>query len=88
MDPKSTQNEAKWYPYGLLVGSRWPKRSQDGSKGLQEGHKEAPRRPKMAPGGSKMAPREPKTVPQGAIRLQRWHQEVAMRSKWGAKMTS
>ena len=63
MDLKSTQNEAKWYPYGLLLASRWPKKSQDGSKGLQEGHKEAPRRPKIAPAGSKMAPREPKAIP-------------------------
>ena len=78
MDPKSNQNEAKWYPCGLPVGSRWPKRSQDGSKGLQEGHKEAPRRPKMAPGGSKMAPREPKTVP-------RWPHKAPWGSKDGIK---
>ena len=60
------------------MGSRWPKRPQDGNKSLQHSHKEAPGPAEMALRAFKMALRDLKMVP-------RWLQKAPTWSKDGIK---
>jgi hypothetical protein len=74
MDPTWRQTEAKWHPNGPLVGSRWAKRLQNGSKMAARRLQEPPRCPKEDPRWLQGTPRWAQETPRWPHKCPTWRQ--------------